>query len=131
VTAVPVRHGSWKHAYGYAFQTPDRRIVISGDTSPSPELAAACNRCDVLVHEAYASITVAPMSSWPEYRRKHHTSTRELAELAKQAQPGLLVLYHVSRRAPDVDLIPEQVYLDEIREVYSGKVAFGRDLDVY
>ena len=131
VTAVPVRHGDWKHAYGYAFQTPDRRIVISGDTSPSPELVAACNRCDVLVHETYASITVAPMPNWPEYRRKYHTSTRELGELAKQAQPGLLILYHVSRRAPDVDLIPEQLYLDEIREVYSGKVVFGRDLEVY
>jgi ribonuclease Z len=131
VTAVPIRHGAWKHAYGYAFQTPDRTIVISGDTSPSPELVAACNRCDVLVHETYASITVAPMRNWPEYRQKYHTSTRELGELAKQAQPGLLILYHVSRRAPDVDLIPEQLYLDEIREVYPGKVVFGHDLEVY
>jgi len=131
VTAVPIRHGAWKHAYGYVFQTPDRRIVISGDTSPSPELVAACNRCDILVHETYASRTVAPMPNWSEYRRKYHTSTRELGELAKQAQPGLLILYHVSRRAPDTDLIPEQLYLDEIREVYSGKVVFGRDLEVY
>jgi len=131
VTAIPIRHGAWKHAYGYVFQTPDRRIVLSGDTSPSPELVAACNGCDVLVHETYASATVAPMPNWPEYRRKYHTSTRELGELAKQARPGLLILYHVSRRAQDVDLIPEQVYLDEIGSVYSGRVVFGRDLDVY
>jgi ribonuclease BN (tRNA processing enzyme) len=131
VTAVPIRHGNWKHAYGYAFQTPDRRIVISGDTSPSPELVAACNRCDVLVHEVYASVTVAPMPDWPAYRRKYHTSTRELGELAKQARPGLLVVHHTSQRAADGGLIPEQLYLDEIREVYSGKVVFGRDLEVY
>ena len=131
VTAVPIRHGDWKHAYGYAFQTPDRRIVISGDTSPSPELAAACNGCDVLVHEVYVSVTVAPMPNWPEYRRKYHTSTRELGELAKRAKPGLLIVHHTSQRAPDGGLIPEQLYLDEIAEVYSGKVVFGRDLEVY
>jgi ribonuclease Z len=131
VTAVPVRHGAWKHAYGYAFQTPDRRIVISGDTSPSPELAAACGGCDVLIHEVYASITVAPMPRWPEYRREYHTSPRELGELARQAKPGLLILHHTSQRAPDGGLIPEQVYLDEIAEVYSGRVAVGRDLAVY
>jgi ribonuclease BN (tRNA processing enzyme) len=131
VTAIPVRHGAWKQAYGYAFQTPDRRVVISGDTSPSPELAAACGGCDVLIHEVYASITVAPMARWPEYRRKYHTSTRELGELAKQAKPGLLILYHTSRRGPDGGLIPEQLYLDEIAEVYSGEVVFGRDLAVY
>lgn len=131
VTAVPVRHGDWKHAYGYAFQTPDRRIVISGDTSPSPELVAACGGCDVLIHEVYASMAVAPMPDWPAYRRKYHTSTRELGEIAKQARPGLLILYHVSRRAPDGGLIPEQAVLDEIREAYPGKVVFGRDLEVY
>ena len=131
VTAVPIRHGAWKHAYGYAFQTPDRRIVISGDTSPSPELAAACNQCDVLIHEVYASATVAPMANWPEYRLKYHTSTRQLGKIAKQAQPGLLILHHVSQRAPDGGLVPEQVYLDEIGEVYSGKVVVGRDLEVY
>jgi ribonuclease BN (tRNA processing enzyme) len=131
VTAVPIRHGAWKHAYGYAFQTPDRRIVISGDTSPSPELAAACGGCDVLIHEVYASITVAPIPRWPEYRRAYHTSTRELGELAKQAKPGLLILHHTSQRAPDGSLIPEQLYLDEIEEVYSGRVVVGRDLEVY
>jgi ribonuclease BN (tRNA processing enzyme) len=131
VMAIPIRHGDWKHAYGYAFQTPDRRIVISGDTSPSPELVAACNKCDVLIHEVYVSITVAPMPNWPEYRRKYHTSTREVGELAKRAQPGLLIVHHTSQRAPDGGLIPEQTYLDEIREVYSGKVVFGRDLEVY
>jgi ribonuclease BN (tRNA processing enzyme) len=35
VTAFLVRHGSWKQAFGYRFDTPDRSIVISGDASPS------------------------------------------------------------------------------------------------
>src|SRR5947209_5211861 len=36
VTAFVVKHGEWgPRAFGYRFQTPDRTIVISGDTSPS------------------------------------------------------------------------------------------------
>ncbi|MEE8171238.1 MAG: MBL fold metallo-hydrolase, partial [Phycisphaerae bacterium] len=32
VDAIAVEHGSWKHAYGFRFETPDMTIVISGDT---------------------------------------------------------------------------------------------------
>src|SRR5713101_9179457 len=35
MTAFPVAHGELQ-AFGYRFQTPDRTVVISGDTSPSP-----------------------------------------------------------------------------------------------
>ena len=31
-------HGSWKEAYGYRIDTPDRAIVIAGDTRPVPAL---------------------------------------------------------------------------------------------
>ena len=35
VTALRVLHGSWKDSFGYRVDTPDRSIVISGDTRPS------------------------------------------------------------------------------------------------
>ena len=38
VRAFQVNHGSWRYAYGYRIDTPDRSIVISGDTRPSEEL---------------------------------------------------------------------------------------------
>src|SRR5207248_9975472 len=38
VSEFPVKHGSWKYAYGYRFDTKDRRIVISGDTAPTDEV---------------------------------------------------------------------------------------------
>ena len=53
VTAFLVRHGSWDEAFGYRFDTPDRSIVISGDTSPSDSVVKACNGCDLLLHEMY------------------------------------------------------------------------------
>jgi ribonuclease BN (tRNA processing enzyme) len=53
VTAFPVAHGELQ-AYGYRFQTSDRTVVISGDTSPSPALIDSCQKCDVLIHEAFS-----------------------------------------------------------------------------
>ena len=38
-------------SYGYRFDTPDRSIVISGDTNPAQATIDACRGCDVLVHE--------------------------------------------------------------------------------
>jgi ribonuclease BN (tRNA processing enzyme) len=130
VTAFPARHGDVPNAFGYAIKTPDRTIVISGDTSPNPELVAACRKCDILIHEVYASNSAAPMANWLEYRTRHHTSTRELAEIANKTQPGLLVVYHIAQGNPN-GLIPDEQVLSEIREVYKGKVVIGRDLDVY
>jgi ribonuclease Z len=40
-------------SYCYRFDTPDRSIVISGDTKPSLATIDACNGCDVLIHEAH------------------------------------------------------------------------------
>src|SRR5262249_36758268 len=50
VTAFPTQHAM--ESYGYRFDTPDRSVVISGDTSPTDETIKACNSCDVLIHEA-------------------------------------------------------------------------------
>ncbi len=44
VTAFHVKHGEWGgRAFGYRFQTPDRAIVISGDTTPSESVVEQCN----------------------------------------------------------------------------------------
>src|ERR1035438_3748588 len=53
VTAFPVKHGIWKEAYGYKFETKDRKIVLSGDTAPTDEVVKACDGCDVLLHEVF------------------------------------------------------------------------------
>jgi len=126
VTAFPVLHGDWKDAYGYRFDTPDRTIVISGDARPSPGLIDACRHCDILIHEVYSPQSPAPMADWPAYRAQYHTSTSELAEIARRTQPGLLILYH---RA-GIPVSDEQ-YVSEIRQGWPGKVAVGHDLDVY
>src|SRR5271167_1253055 len=51
VIAFPVDHGPVKPAVGYLFIYKGRRVVVSGDPSPSPRLEAAAQGADVLVHE--------------------------------------------------------------------------------
>lgn len=132
VKAFLVNHGDVPQAFGYRFETPDRTIVISGDAAPSQSIIDNCNGCDVLIHEAYSMVTynnVAP--KYQEYRRKHHTSSRELAEIATKARPGLLILYHRANPGGVGGPNPEEALLDEIRQVYGGKVVTGHDLDIF
>jgi ribonuclease BN (tRNA processing enzyme) len=95
VTAFPTRHAM--ESYGYRFDTPDRSIVISGDTNPTQATIEACGGCDVLIHEAN---TLASLAKRPEtfqaFAAKYHTSTVQLAELAAKAKPRLLIVYHAS-----------------------------------
>jgi len=130
VTAFPVRHGDVP-AYGYRFDTADRSVVITGDTSPSPEVIDNCRKCDVLIHEAYAEdYRPADMAGWIAYRAKHHTTTTQLGELAAKAQPGLLIVYHRGI-GPAGREISDQRYLEEIGRTFKGRVVIGQDLEVY
>jgi ribonuclease Z len=123
VTAFATKHAM--ESYGYRFDTPDRSIVISGDTSPTEATIDACRGCDVLIHEVH---TPAWLASRPEtfqkFSRKYHTTTPELADLASKAKPGLLILYHYN------GVTPQEVF-DDMRSRYGRHFVVGRDLDVY
>jgi ribonuclease BN (tRNA processing enzyme) len=129
VKAFAVNHGEVPQAFGYRFETPDRTIVISGDTSPTQSVIDACNGCDVLVHEVYTTKGHdAAAASWQAYQLKYHTSSKQLAELATKARPKLLVLYHqiyLFNTSTREDL------LREMRDAYKGQFVSGLDLDVY
>jgi ribonuclease Z len=132
VTAFRVEHGSWKVALGYRIDTPDRSVVISGDTRPSPEVEREATGVDVLVHEVYAASGLAPEerpggSDWPRYMKAFHTSDRELGRLVAKAQPKLLILTHVIYRAR-VKVESEGI----IRAAgFSGRIVIGEDLARY
>ena len=130
VTAFRVPHGQWPEAFGYRFDTSGKSIVISGDTSPSEEIVAHCQPCDVLIHEVYSPESVLIMPDYKLYRAKYHTSTSELAEIANRAKPGILVIYHTSGRGTN-GRIPDDQLLHEIQKTYHGKVVIGHDLEVY
>jgi len=139
VTAFAVHHGKWAHAYGYRFETPDRTIVISGDTRSDTAIVDNCHGCDVLIHEVYTQASFDKVSpQWQQYRLAYHTSSKELAEIATKAKPGLLILYHRAnpgcsqiRTQECIEAGSEEQLLKEVRQGYSGKVVAGHDLDSY
>lgn len=127
VRAFRVKHGSWVHAFGFRFETPDRTIVISGDTAPCPSLMENAKGCDVLIHEVYSQAGFeARPPAWRRYHSSFHTSSVELAQIAGQIKPGLLILYHQLFWGTT-----EKQLLREIRRVYKGAVVSGRDLEIY
>jgi ribonuclease BN (tRNA processing enzyme) len=133
VTAFSVRHEEMVDSFGYRFDTPDRSIVISGDTAPTQAIIDHSRGCDVLVHEAYSMETFQRISPRAQqFRRTHHTSSLELAEIANTVKPGLLVIYHRSNSggAPGT-LDREEGLIAEIRQAYKGRVVCGHDLDVF
>jgi ribonuclease BN (tRNA processing enzyme) len=124
VKAFPARHGSWEHAFGYRLSAPELEICVSGDTAPHPEMKRHYRGCDILVHEVYsaAGLKRRPETSRP-YHRASHTSTLELARIAGQVKPRLLVLTHLLFWGTT-----EAQLLAEVAGAYSGRVIVGRDL---
>jgi ribonuclease BN (tRNA processing enzyme) len=123
VTAFPTKHAM--ESYGYRFDTADRSIVLSGDTNPTQATIDACRGCDVLIHEAHSPAWIATRpETFHRFSAKYHTTTDQLADLAREAKPRLLILYHHSGRTP------EELY-GEMLARYPGHFVIGRDLDVY
>ena len=124
IDAFPVSHGLLR-AYGYRIQTPDKVIVISGDTAPSTELINYYSNCDILIHEVYSADKYNQLSpAWKKYHKAMHTSTFELGEIASKVKPQLLILYHqLFWGKSDEELV------NEIKTKYDGLIISGKDLD--
>lgn len=122
VSAFPTKHAM--ESYGYRFDTPDRTIVVSGDTNPTQATIDACSGCDVLIHEAHPPAWIATRPpTFQRFAAKYHTTTAQLADLARQAKPRLLIIYHYPNA-------PEDVFADMSKR-YTGEFVVGRDLDIY
>ncbi|MFZ0698924.1 MAG: ribonuclease Z [Thermoplasmata archaeon] len=76
---------------------PGRSIVYSGDTSPSEDIRRLAHRATLLIHEATTSSEIeAEANKWG------HSSARQAAQLAHDAQVETLFLTHFSSRYKDV-----------------------------
>ena len=97
---------------------PGRKIVLSGDTAPADSVLEAARGAEVLVHEA----------TFLEEERERaqdtaHSTALDVAELARDADVGLLALTHLSNRyfGPEV--------AREARTIFPETVV-PRDFDV-
>jgi len=72
---------------------PGRKVILSGDTAPAPTVLEAARGAEVLVHEA---------TFLDEERERAqetaHSTALDAAEVARDAEVGLLALTHLSNR---------------------------------
>jgi ribonuclease Z len=97
---------------------PGRKLVLAGDTAPSPAVVQAAHKADVLVHEATFSSEEAERA-----RETLHSTAAEAAEVAKLAEVRLLALTHLSTRYFGSELA------EEARAVFAETI-IPRDFDV-
>lgn len=140
VEAFKAEHGTLE-CHSLRFTTPDRVIVISGDTAPTEKMVEMAQGCDILLHEVFYSKGLAErLPKWQKYHSSVHTSSKALAEIANRAKPKLLItyhrIYHTEVQNNKINIAAhlrerEEEILREIKEGYSGAVVNGHDLEVY
>lgn len=127
IEAFEVDHGDIKPAFGYRVDAGGRSIVISGDTAYSEKLLEKSRGVDVLIHEVISDSGLLKNSeAFQAYHRSSHTTATDLARLASEARPGLLVLYHGLYYG-----VPEARLLEEVKAGYDGPVVLANDLDLF
>jgi ribonuclease BN (tRNA processing enzyme) len=133
VTAARVRHPPIEQAYAYRFDAADRSIVISGDTTYSPELIALAKGADVLVSEVMHLagienlLTKVPnAATLRAHLLASHIVTEDLGRLAAEAGVKTLVLSHLV--PGDDPSISDAMWTEGVRKHYGGTIVVGRDL---
>ena len=139
VIAFPVDHEPVEPAVGYLFIYKGRRLVVSGDTAPSPRLEAAAQGADVLVHEGLAPNMVAVQRAAALRHGRanlakifndilsYHTTPEQAAAIAERAHVRMLLFTHVIPPLPVSAL--DGPYLGRTRQIFHGRVQVGRDGD--
>jgi ribonuclease Z len=135
--ALGVPQGPWRRdlVNGLAVTLPDGRVITPdqvlgperagtrlvhvGDAGRTENLVELCREADLLVIEATYMEEEAEMAS--EFA---HLTTRQAAELARQAQVRHLILTHISRRYRERDV------LTEAQGIFPN-ASVARDFDVF
>ena len=82
---------------------PGRKITISGDTIPCKRLIELAKKSDILIHDATFDTSLEKKAN--EYG---HSTAKQAAEIAVEAQVKKLVLTHISPRYKDTKLIEKE-----------------------
>ncbi|WP_432257960.1 MBL fold metallo-hydrolase [Cupriavidus sp. TMH.W2] len=133
VTAFRTPHPPIVDNFAYRFESADRSIVFSSDTAYNPRLAEFARGADVLVHEAMYGpgidalvARVANGATIKKHFLASHTLTEDVGRVAAAAGVKTLVLSHFV--PGDDDSITDDMWAQDVRKHYKGRIVVGRDL---
>lgn len=107
VTHMPLEHPGG--AVGFRLTWGERSLAYITDTTASPAYLEFIRGVDVLIHECYFPDELA---EWAV--KTGHSNTTPVAELARDAGVGRLLLVHIDPSRPDDDPIE----LDKARSIF-------------
>lgn len=137
ILAFVVDHKPVSPSFGYRFEYKGRSVVITGDTAYTDDLASHAKDTDILISEALNPEMVGVikraardagsnrigqiMHDIPDY----HITPVQAAEVAQDANAGLLVYTHIVPALPTSYL--DAVFAKGAADEFSGGIIVGQD----
>ena len=133
IGALRNRHPPITESYALSFETPDKKIVLSGDTTYFDGMAAFARDADLLVHEVLLEAGVDALCAsldMPDDRLKRHlmrshTNAPDVGRIARDAGVRHLALHHFVPGA-DPTYGPKD-WEAAIRTTWEGPLSIGSD----
>jgi ribonuclease Z len=131
VTAFLVDHGYVQPAYGFRVDFAARAVVLSGDTTYSPNLVKHAQGADLLVHSVAIGSRKLEEAE-PEYVGrfyKYLANPETVGRVLGEVKPRQAVFSHISLYSREgIPRATEEELMARVRAVYAGPVIVGQDL---
>jgi ribonuclease Z len=139
VSSFEVDHRPVVPALGFKVEAHGRSAVFSGDTAKVQSLVDAARGADVLISEA---VHIGMMQDRIKMLRglgneraaqmleeacDYHATTHQVAEMARDAGVGQLVLSHLIPPIPDDGPVVDQ-FIEGMSGIFGGTLVVGRDM---
>lgn len=124
VSAIQVEHRAIAPAYGYRIDYSGRSVVLSGDTSVSPNLVEAAAGTQLLIHEV-SQMSDALLKGNPvmAHVQTFHVDASEAGSIFQRVHPKLAVYSHIVLLGVNVEEL-----VNRTRATYRGPLVVGEDL---
>ncbi|MFC3107644.1 MBL fold metallo-hydrolase [Undibacterium arcticum] len=127
VTAFPVLHGDGDPSFGYRISYKGKNVVLSGDTTYSPNVVKYGRNADLIVHNVIAMsehLTKAPEMG-PILAKL--TTPEQAARVFKETAPKMAVFSHIVKKELH-GLHGDDVVMEMTRKAgYTGPLEMGYD----
>lgn len=132
--------GKYK-SYSYRFETPDRTILVTGDTGPSEAVTKLAAGADILLSEItsaedvkqvmikngiWQGLTSEQQVAFMKHLTDEHLTPGEVGKMAAQAKVKKVVLTHLSVTVNEND--DYQRLIPEVKKAFPGEVVVAKDL---